>query len=111
HDLDQRVVDHLGHVEVDDGRVRIAHDVGGHERIVGDGDDAAVPVGVGLVPEGLVDLVGRGGTVGDEHDVGQRTDRDRGPHGDTVEASGQLGDGAGGGPGRSCGRGDEVGRS
>ena len=65
-----------GQLEVDDGGAWVADDVGGHQRILRDTEDACVAVGRGLLPERVVDLFGRGRPAGDEDDVRDRAHRD-----------------------------------
>jgi len=101
HHLDQGGVHDPGQVEADDGSAWVADDVGGDQRILRDTENPLILLGCSLLPERFVDLLRGGGPVRDEHDVGDRSDRDGRAYRDPVEPAGQLRYRAGGGSRRS----------
>ena len=91
HDLDQCPVHYPGHPCVNHRGPRVADDVGGDDRVVGDPEDAAVTVAGRLVPEGVVDLLAGDRPGSDSHHVRDGPDRNRHPERDPLEPPGQGG--------------------
>src|ERR671912_75987 len=90
HHLRQVAADHAGHVELDHRRPRIPHDVAGDKRIFGNSEDLPVAFGRGFLAKGSVDLFSGSLPTEQEHEVGDRTDRDGASHSNAVEARSHL---------------------
>src|SRR6476646_3641778 len=103
-DLEQRAVDHVRALRVEDARVRVADVVGRDELLLGVLEDAFELTGGGLL-ERRVDLVDVHGLVDDDGEVGERHVRRRDADCDAVDLPLQLGDHE-----RGCLRGARRGR-
>src|ERR671912_2672198 len=66
------------------------HDVAGDKRIFGNSEDLSVTLGRGFLAKGSVDLFSGSLPTEQEHEVGDRTDRDGAAHSDAVEAPSHL---------------------